>query len=70
VQDLAKIARAVISLGSSLCKVGAADGVENQAQVDFLSLHGCHEFQGYLIAKPLPAAAMTQLLQQRNALRD
>lgn len=65
-EEVAKIARAVISLGQSLGKVVVAEGVENQAQFEFLSSQGCHEFQGYLFAKPLPAAELTQLLQQRT----
>ena len=66
-EELAKIARAVISLGQSLGKTVVAEGVENQAQFDFLSAQGCHEFQGYLISKPLPADALTRLLQQQAA---
>ena len=61
--EVAKIARAVIALGQSLGKTVVAEGVENQAQFDFLSQQGCHEFQGYLIAKPMAEAALTQFLQ-------
>ncbi len=65
--EVAKIARAVISLGNSLGKLVVAEGVENQAQFDFLSLHGCDEFQGYLISKPMSASAMIRFLQERTA---
>ncbi len=64
-EEIAKIARAVISLGISLGKVVVAEGVENQAQFDFLNRHGCHEFQGYHIAKPMPADALLQMLLER-----
>lgn len=57
------IARAVISLGQSLRKTVVAEGVENQAQFDFLRFQGCHEFQGYLLSRPLPAAEITCLLE-------
>lgn len=63
--EVAKIARAVISLGKSLGKVVVAEGVENQAQFDFLSHQGCHEFQGYLIAKPLSGHDFTQFLRSQ-----
>ncbi len=63
-EDVAMIARAVISLGQSLRKTVVAEGVENQAQFDFLRYQGCHEFQGYLIARPLPEAELTALLEQ------
>ena len=62
-EDVAMIARAVISLGQSLRKTVVAEGVENQAQFDFLRYQGCHEFQGYLIARPLPEAELTALLE-------
>lgn len=61
--DAAMIARAVISLGQSLRKTIVAEGVENQAQFDFLRFQGCDEFQGYLLSRPLPAAEVTRLLQ-------
>ena len=66
--EVAKIARAVIALGQSLGKTVVAEGVENQAQFDFLSQQGCHEFQGYLIAKPMSEAALTQFLQAQKVL--
>ncbi len=63
-EEVAMIARAAISLGLSLRKTVVAEGVENQAQFDFLRYQGCHEFQGYLISKPIPAAAITRLLAE------
>ncbi|HEX5806089.1 MAG TPA: EAL domain-containing protein, partial [Macromonas sp.] len=32
-----------------------AEGVETQAQRDFLTSHGCERFQGYLFHRPQPA---------------
>jgi diguanylate cyclase (GGDEF)-like protein/PAS domain S-box-containing protein len=66
--EVAKIARAVISLGISLGKTVVAEGVENQAQFDFLNREGCHEFQGYLIAKPMAEAMLTGFLRGGRAL--
>jgi EAL domain-containing protein (putative c-di-GMP-specific phosphodiesterase class I) len=56
------IVKAVIALGRSLQKTVVAEGVENQAQFDLLQLAGCHEFQGYLLSRPLSHRDMTQLL--------
>jgi EAL domain-containing protein (putative c-di-GMP-specific phosphodiesterase class I) len=58
----------VISLGISLGKTVVAEGVENQAQFDFLNREGCHEFQGYLIAKPMAEAMLTGFLRGGRAL--
>jgi diguanylate cyclase (GGDEF)-like protein/PAS domain S-box-containing protein len=61
-EEVAMIARAVISLGQSLRKTVVAEGVENQAQFDFLRFQGCNEFQGYLIAQPMPEHDFALLL--------
>jgi diguanylate cyclase (GGDEF)-like protein/PAS domain S-box-containing protein len=66
--EVATIARAVISLGHSLGKIMVAEGVENQAQFDFLVRHGCNEFQGYLIAEPMSGEAMTRMLRQQEKI--
>jgi EAL domain-containing protein (putative c-di-GMP-specific phosphodiesterase class I) len=58
----AMIARAIISMCQSLRKTVVAEGVENQAQFDFLRYQGCDEFQGYLIAKPMPEQEFADLL--------
>ncbi len=63
-EEVAMIARAVISLGQSLRKTVVAEGVENQAQFDFLRYQGCDEFQGYLISRPIPAADFVELLMR------
>ena len=63
-EDVAMIARAAVSLGKSLRKTVVAEGVENQAQFDFLRYQGCDEFQGYLLSRPVPEAQFTRLLQE------
>lgn len=67
-EDVAMIARAVISLGQSLRKTVVAEGVENAAQFDFLRFQGCDEFQGYLISRPLPLEDFRTLLEHRGGL--
>ncbi len=63
-EDVAMIARAVVSLCQNLRKTVVAEGVENQAQFDMLCAHGCDQFQGYLLSKPLPLEALQTLLAQ------
>ena len=50
----AAIAKMVIVLAESMGLSVIAEGVESQAQRDFLAEHGCHAYQGYLFGRPLP----------------
>jgi diguanylate cyclase (GGDEF)-like protein len=61
----AAIARAIIAMAESLRLTVVAEGVETQAQIDFLSALGCNTMQGYLLSRPLPAAVMTEMLRSR-----
>jgi len=61
------ITRAVIALGKSLDMKLIAEGVETETQQSFLAVEGCHEAQGYLFSRPLPAGEMTRLLSNRMA---
>ena len=61
--DDAVIVRAVIGLGQSLGLQVTAEGVETLNQADCLRAKGCDYAQGYLYAKPMPAAGATLLLQ-------
>jgi diguanylate cyclase (GGDEF)-like protein len=58
----AVIAQAIISLGHSLGLRVLAEGVETSDQLDFLRLHGCNEYQGYLFSRPCAVDAMTAML--------
>lgn len=51
----AAIVQAVLTLGQSLGLTVVAEGVETEAQRDFLARHGCQMFQGYLFSRPVPA---------------
>ena len=50
----AAIAKMVVALGLSLNLNVIAEGVELEAQRDYLARLGCHAYQGYLFSKPLP----------------
>jgi EAL domain-containing protein (putative c-di-GMP-specific phosphodiesterase class I) len=52
----AAIVQTIIAMSDALGLNVIAEGVETQAQHEFLDEHGCHAFQGYLFGKPLPLA--------------
>ncbi|MDD0838630.1 EAL domain-containing protein [Curvibacter sp. HBC61] len=51
------IVRMILSMAKHLGLRVVAEGVETQAQVDFLVSSGCDALQGYLYARPTPAWA-------------
>ena len=53
----AAIARTIVGLGKSLGLSVVAEGVETQAQRDFLADIGCLVYQGFLFADPMPIDA-------------
>jgi len=57
-QNDAVIACTIIALGRSLGLRVLAEGVEMEAQRDFLFEHGCDAYQGFLCARPMPASAV------------
>jgi diguanylate cyclase (GGDEF)-like protein/PAS domain S-box-containing protein len=64
------ITTAVIGLGHALDLKVVAEGVEDDAQAALLRESGCDELQGYLIARPMPADALTAWVRQaRQPLR-
>ena len=61
----AAICAATIALAHQLGLEVVAEGVETQAQSEFLAKqHACDQLQGYLIGRPVPAATLTPLLRQ------
>lgn len=60
--DAVAVARAIIDLGHALGFRITAEGIETQRQYDFLRNAGCDQGQGYLVARPMPAAAFEQWL--------
>ncbi|TXR40986.1 EAL domain-containing protein [Ectopseudomonas mendocina] len=55
----AQIARAIIAMAHSLNMMVIAEGVESQAQLDFLREHDCDEVQGFLLGRPMAARQLT-----------
>lgn len=55
--DSVAIARTVIAVGHQLQMEVVAEGVETQAQAQLLETLGCDALQGYLIGRPMNAAA-------------
>ena len=49
----ATIAKTIVALAQSLGLGVIAEGVETEAQRDFLASSGCHAYQGYLFSRPL-----------------
>lgn len=60
----AAIAKMVIVLADSLGLTVIAEGVEIEAQRDFLARHGCHTYQGYLFSSPLAADEFEEFVKR------
>jgi diguanylate cyclase (GGDEF)-like protein len=64
------IVRAMISVGHSLRLQVVAEGVETTAQLARLRTLGCDRYQGYLRAKPMPAAEFATLFRSEMPTAD
>jgi diguanylate cyclase (GGDEF)-like protein/PAS domain S-box-containing protein len=62
---MAAIVRSVIALGHSLGFKVIAEGVETEAQLDYLRANDCDEMQGYYFSRPLAPDAFAALLRTR-----
>jgi EAL domain-containing protein (putative c-di-GMP-specific phosphodiesterase class I) len=65
-QDAA-IVSAILFIAKSLGLQTTAEGVETPEQMDSLMQQECSLVQGFLLGRPMPAAAMTELLSQDGA---
>jgi diguanylate cyclase (GGDEF)-like protein/PAS domain S-box-containing protein len=59
----AGIVEAIIAMAKALKLHTVAEGVETQAELDFLNQYGCDLYQGYLFSKPLRFNDFYQLLE-------
>ncbi len=62
--DDTAITRAVISFGTALGLSLVAEGIEREAQCQFLASLGCHQGQSFLLGRPMPAARFRQLVAE------
>ena len=63
----AAIANAILSLATSLNLTATAEGVERPGELEWLRSRGCHEVQGFLLARPMIASDLeAQYLRGRR----
>lgn len=60
------LTRSVLNIATTLNMTVVAEGVETQAQAQWLHEHGCPALQGYLFAKPMPAGDLQKWLAQHE----
>ncbi len=64
--DDAIITRTIIDMTHNLRLKVVAEGVETEAQLQFLREHGCDEMQGYYFSRPLAEDAFLALVQAQT----
>jgi diguanylate cyclase (GGDEF)-like protein len=64
----ATLVETIIVMAHALGKRVVAEGIETNEQLIFLRERRCDAAQGFYLARPLAAAAMTELLQARTSL--
>jgi diguanylate cyclase (GGDEF)-like protein/PAS domain S-box-containing protein len=60
------ITEAIIAMGKTLSLTVVAEGVETQAQEDFLREHICDEMQGFYFSKPITPGQFGDLLRNHD----
>jgi diguanylate cyclase (GGDEF)-like protein len=67
-EDSNGIVTAIVSMAHHLRKQVTAEGVESQAQLDFLRSHGCDTAQGFYLSVPLASDAFAQFIASRQVV--
>jgi diguanylate cyclase (GGDEF)-like protein len=65
-QNDAVVAQTIITMAKSLGLNVIAEGVETEAQQQFLAEHGCPIYQGYLFSEPVPLDEFLSLLHDQT----
>jgi diguanylate cyclase (GGDEF)-like protein len=60
------LVESVITMAHTLGKRVTAEGVESGAQLEFLRSRGCESAQGFYLARPMSASALTEILESRR----
>ena len=58
------IVHAIVDIATGLGMKITAEGIETRDQADYLAGIGCHEFQGFLFARPAPAGELLRAADQ------
>ncbi|MER9946703.1 EAL domain-containing protein [Mesorhizobium sp. M0047] len=65
------VVRGIIALANSLSLTVVAEGVENEAQLDFLIAEQCHRAQGFFMSKPIEETVLTNhMIARRGRTRS
>lgn len=62
------VVRAICTLAAGLGMRAIAEGVEAPRQLAFMKQHGCDEVQGYLLAKPMSAENLADLMRSPDSI--
>jgi diguanylate cyclase (GGDEF)-like protein/PAS domain S-box-containing protein len=61
------LVQSILAMAGHLGLRVVAEGVETQAQADFLIANDCDSMQGYLYARPMPLAALVESLRSTSS---
>ncbi len=61
-----KLLEGIVSLANTMGMISLAEGVETDEQLELLRDAGCRNYQGYRVAKPLPADELLRLVSHRS----
>jgi diguanylate cyclase (GGDEF)-like protein len=63
-----EVVRAIAALGSNLGMTVTVEGIETDAQADFVETSGGHQMQGYLISHPVPSDMVSALFSPQSPI--